>query len=341
MHLALIQLTNKHTEIFGTFLEYAIKNKFEITIYYNLQKDLYSFVPYYAYLFNRSFTIKAGNALLEDRDAIDIFLYASASDHNYVPEILKKLPYIDRSIFVQHQTTHIFPYMEKMVKVSPVIKSAKFADKQCEYILPIYKAYREIHYKKQDRTIFGIIGGIRGTKTGKILDRDITMIQEILEKYTYENYEIRFFMRKWDWIWLIGKVPMLKDHPKIKAFFGLDTPNLIKKLRKIKFILPLAKNNGWFYWQRLTGSIPLAINLNIPLLMDEKLAKIYNMQDMAVTYGSRLEEVFPNILYMGDEEYYEYVKKTVEYKIRVCRQNRNALKKLINYKYNAIENQLT
>ena len=330
MHIALIQLTPKHTEIFGTYIEYFIKKQIKFTIYYNLDKDPYSFIPYYSYLFNQPLDVKSNNHLPLDKENIDIFLYASASDHNHIPDILKNQPYINRSIFVQHQTTHILPFMQKFITVSPVINTAKMYGKDWQYILPIYKSYRSIHYKPQDKTIFGIIGGIRGTKTGKILDRDVTLIQDILEKYPNNHYQFRFFMRKWDWLWLIKRIPMLDNHPKIKAYFGLDTPNLIRKLKKVKFVLPLSKKNGWFYWQRLTGSIPLAINLNIPLLMDKRLAKIYNLEETSVIYDSRLEELFPNILGMPEIEYYDYIKKSVEYKIQMCHQNREAFKKLIN-----------
>ena len=39
--------------------------------------------------------------------------------------------------------------------------------------------------------------------------------------------------------------------------------DMIDKLRSVKFLLPIGKKGGWFYWQRLTGIIPLSINFEI------------------------------------------------------------------------------
>ena len=66
-------------------------------------------------------------------------------------------------------------------------------------------------------------------------------------------------MRKWDWIGITRYHSFLLKNPKIIAFPGLSTEKLIKKLHKVKFILPLSKKDGWFYNQRLTGSIPFAM----------------------------------------------------------------------------------
>ena len=83
---------------------------------------------------------------------------------------------------------------------------------------------------------------------------------------------------------------------KIKAFFGLNTNDLIEKLRSVKFILPIGRKNGWFYWQRLTGALPLAINLNIVLIIDEKLAKIYGLEECSILYKENLTEIFESVL---------------------------------------------
>ena len=112
---------------------------------------------------------------------------------------------------------------------------------------------------------------------------------------------------------------------KIKAFFGLNTNDLIEKLRSIKFILPISKKGGWFHWQRLTGSIPLAINLNIPLIIDEKLAKIYELNECSILYKENLTEIFLNVLKMDNSKYHEYILKSVRYKKEICKMNERNL----------------
>jgi hypothetical protein len=128
-------------------------------------------------------------------------------------------------------------------------------------------------------------------------------------------------MRKWDWMWISKKYPFLVKSKKIKAFFGLKTNDLVEKLRSVKFILPIGKKGGWFYWQRLTGAIPLAINLNIPLIIDEKLAKIYGLEQCSILYKENLTEIFESVLKMDDSIYHDYILKSVRYKRELCKNN--------------------
>jgi hypothetical protein len=319
VHYALIQLTKKHTEIFGTFLEIILHNNWDLTIYYNLQADEYSFLPYYMNLFQKKFEIKAIKYLIEDKDKMDYFIWTSSSDENHIPECFKSMEYAEKSIYVQHQAAHMKEYMYKNIIVSPVIK----LDNLHTYILPIYKNYKQMHYvaNQNKPIIFGIVGGIRTLKNGKTLDRDLEMIKTTIEKFPNENYEFHFFMRKWDWIWISKKYPFLVKNKKIKSFSGLKTPDLIDKLRGVKYILPIGKKGGWFYWQRLTGSIPLSINLNIPLIIDEKLAKIYELEFCSILYKENLAEIFSNTLKMEDSKYHEYILKNVRYKKEICKNN--------------------
>jgi hypothetical protein len=319
VHFALIQLTKKHTEIFGTFLEIILNNNWDLTIYYNIHADEYSFLQYYMNLFQTKFEIKSPHQISEDKDQFDYFIWMSSSDENYIPDFFKTLEYADKSIYVQHQAAHMKEYMYKNIVVSPVIK----LDNMQTYILPIYKNYKEMHYivSENQPIIFGIIGGIRTLKNGKTLDRNLDLVKSTIEKFPNENYEFHFYMRKWDWMWITKKYPFLVKNSKIKGFFGLKTNDMIDKLRSVKYILPIGKQKGWFYWQRLTGAIPLALNLNIPLIIDEKLAKIYGLEDFSILYKENFTEILLDILKMDNSEYHEYILKSVKYKKKIYKMN--------------------
>jgi hypothetical protein len=317
VHFALIQLTKKHTEIFGTFLEIILHNNWDITIYFN--EDEYSFLPYYMELFQTKFDIKSTHQLVEDKEQFDYFIWMSSSDDNHIPDCFKTHEYAEKSIYVQHQAAHMKEYMYKNIVVSPVIK----LDNMQTYILPIYKNYKQLHYQASENQpiVFGIIGGIRTLKNGKTLDRNLDLVKSVIEKFPNENYEFQFFMRKYDWMWISKKYPFLVKSKKIKAFFGLKTNDLIEKLRSVKFILPIGKRGGWFYWQRLTGAIPIAINLNIVLIIDEKLAKIYGLEECSILYKENLTEIFESVLKMDDSIYHDYILKSVRYKRELCKNN--------------------
>jgi len=320
INFAIVQFTKKHTEIFGTFIEIILRNKWNITIYYDLEKDDYTFLPYYLDLFEFSIPIRPIKFLLENVSQIQYFIFTSASDNNYLPEEFKNSSLLlKKSIFIHHQYFHFQSYMLKNIILSPIIRSSDLT--KATYILPIYKSYKKLHWKLNPKTIFAIIGGIRGNNSGTIFDRDINLIIEVLNKFPKLDFEFRFFMRKWDWIWVCKRFPIIKKHPKIKGFPSLPTKELIHHLHSIKFILPLAKKNGWFHNQRLTGSIPLAINLNIPLILDNTLADIYDLKNSSICYENSLIEIIENVVNLPNSDYYNYIQKLVLLKKEITKNN--------------------
>jgi hypothetical protein len=65
----------------------------------------------------------------------------------------------------------------------------------------------------------------------------------------------------------------------------------------------------------------LAINLNIPLIIDRELAKIYGLEEYSILYKDYLMEIFLNILNMEERIYYEFILKNVRYKKNICKIN--------------------
>ena len=327
VHFALIQISKKHTEIFGTFIEIILKNKWELTIFYDLDSDEYSFVKYYNSLFDNKLNIKPTSYLLDQIENIDYLIITSSSDEKYLNNNIK-YDLSHKCIYIQHQAAQWKPFMLKNIMVSPVIKSEELDNTVCESILPIYREYKNLHWKPNSgKVIFAVIGGVRFNQHGKLFDKNIDLIKEFINKYPDGNYEFWFFMRKWDWTALYKKYKFLKNNPKIFGFPGLKTEELIKSLHRVKFILPIAMKKGWFYWERLTGNIPIAINFNIPIILDHELAQIYKLEEYAICYEESLTEIYDYAINMNNNDYYEYVEKIVKYKKKITRENE---KKFIN-----------
>ena len=57
IHFALVQLSKKHTEIFGTFIEIINYYNWELTIYYDKDNDPYTFINYYNKLFETTLNV--------------------------------------------------------------------------------------------------------------------------------------------------------------------------------------------------------------------------------------------------------------------------------------------
>lgn len=90
---------------------------------------------------------------------------------------------------------------------------------------------------------------------------------------------------------------------------GLDTITMCEEIPKSDFILPLVHPNSYYYSQRLTGSIPLALNLGIPLIISKFLANVYNLTGV-LTFDHEsdssefeFESVLTKAQNMTDEEY--------------------------------------
>jgi len=322
VNFALIQMSRKHTEILGTFVEIIFKNKWNLTIFYDLEQDEYTFVKFYNQLFEKNIDVQNTSLLETSVYSFDFFIVASSTDDKRLPQCFTEYEINCKTIYVQHQAPHFKPFMLKNITVSPVIQSLDLSRKYCEYILPIYKSYKKLHWKPLNKTtVFAVIGGIRAMTNGRLVDKNLELVQEMLKKYPNGDYEFWFFMRKWDWIWISKKYKFLKENPKIFGFAGLETDLLVKSLHRVKFILPLAKKEGWFYWQRLTGSIPLAINFNIPMIIDRELANIYNLENVSLIYENSMTEIYNEIINITDEEYFKLVEKNVKYKIKKCKDN--------------------
>ena len=167
--------------------------------------------------------------------------------------------------------------MRKSIIVSPLIQSNSLDEVEKNYILPIYRKINNISIANKNN--FGVVGTFRFKKSSKnCLDKDMMQIQKLLSMKFKKDFKIYFFMRRNDWKKLSSYFPFIKNNSKIVNFPGLSTISMVKKLEQVKFILPLAKKDGLFHWERLTGSIPLAINLNIPMVVDEALKDIYNLK---------------------------------------------------------------
>jgi len=315
IHFALVQLSKKHTEIFGTFIEIIKYYNWELTIYYDKDNDPYTFINYYNKLFETTLNVLPTAQLEENKKKYDYFIFTTSADAPHIPEYFKTPDMSNRCIYVNHQASYCLPFMKKNIQMSPIIQ-IKDEKKFLSYIIPFYRQYKKIHSNYNSQNL-AIIGAIRPHQK----DKDLNLLIDLL-KTPNPKFNIYIFMRKIDWRVISNRNKFLKNHPNIKFFPGLSTEKMIEKLKEVKFILPLSQQGGWFYWQRLTGTIPLAINLNIPLIVDKKLAKIYNLDNCGLLYETAITEILEQITTISEEDYYKMVENIVIYKKQQASNNR-------------------
>ena len=100
-------------------------------------------------------------------------------------------------------------------------------------------------------------------------------------------------------------------------------PKLLEYLKQTKYILA----RKWpLYKDRMSGSIPVSISHDIPLIINSDIANDYNIKDISVTFNTNYSETAPIVL--NDIEYDMRIKKLQEYKKRVIKENKNKMKQL-------------
>lgn len=308
INFALVQLSKKHTEIFGTFIEIILFYRWELTIYYNKDNDPYTFLNYYNKLFGIQLNIIPTAQLQENRNKHDYFIFMTSADAPRIPEYFKTSEMSYRCIYLNHQASYCLPFMKKNIQMSPVIQIKDSDNKLLKCIIPFYRNYNKVH-SNYGAINLAIVGAIRPHQK----DKDLSLLIDLLKNISYK-FNIYIFMRKMDWNVISNKNKFLRTHPNIKFYPGLSTDKMIEKLREVKFILPLSHQGGWFYWQRLTGTIPLAINLNIPLVIDTKLAKIYNLENCGLLYENTITEILDKIMTISEEDYNKLIENVVVFK---------------------------
>lgn len=320
MKIGLYQNAPKHTEIMGTFIEFCKVIGAECIIYSVADIDRYSFVNYYVGLMGyRKVTFKQPDEIIKDYVKLDKIIVNTNSD--LLPKDFEQKKEIwHKIVYVSHQNYHSKKFMINNITVSPTITGEHYEKYMSRCILPIYKSNNYVMKKKQN--IYAVVGALR--EHGH--DREIRHLLKICGKYKNSgNVMIYLFMRKDDFKRFKARCPSLVDNPIVKIFKGLGSEEMLDILKNVKFIMPLARDGGWFHTQRLTGTIPLALNNNIPLIIDKKLNDIYglkgnvcyNFDDGDVDFLSK----FDVSLSIDDDLYGRMTEKVIKCKNRIVDEN--------------------
>jgi len=325
MKIGLYQNAPKHTEIMGTFIEFCKVIGAECIIYSVADIDRYSFVNYYVALMGyRKITFKQPDEIIKDYVKLDKIIVNTNSD--LLPKDFEQKKEIwHKIVYVSHQNYHSKKFMINNITVSPTITGEHYEKYMSKCILPIYKSNNYVLKKKQN--IYAVVGALR--EHGH--DREIRHLLKICGKYKNSgNVMIYLFMRKDDFKRFKARCPSLVDNPIVRIFKGLGSEEMLDILKNVKFIMPLARDGGWFHTQRLTGTIPLALNNNIPLIIDKKLNDIYGLKGN-VCYNFDEGDVdflnkFEVSLSIDDELYGRMTEKVIKCKNRIVDENVSKLK---------------
>lgn len=304
--IAMIQITKKHTEIMGCFLE--LFQNYQIDIYYN-QEDETNYLSYYKDLFE--FRVITLEELYKNISLYKLIIMNTAREISLLPKKIINL-YQKKIAIVCHNHTESYPGY-RTISLNPML-SADY------YLLPIYQKNNEINSRKDNvLTIIGL------SKNHSYRTKDVGDLFNLLE--TKKNFKLNIITRK-----NIILEARLKRYPNVTLYQDLNTIELIRLVKESKFILPLAKTSGYSPYHRntLTGSIPLAINNNIPMIIDEKLNQYYGLEGN-VTYEKSITEVIDFVLSIKENMYLELIKSVMLTKLRISGENQKRSSLLTNF----------
>jgi hypothetical protein len=283
MKIAYYEENNFHTEIIATFL-YNHKDD-EICIFNNddISTTINSFVFADNYkIFNKDLFDLSKNSF--DRIYIS---YSHTTD-----DIYKSIENKDKVYVICHLKSEIKPEFKNVIVLTPI----NHTPGKTHYILPIH----------------GFNIKTRGDNSKKI--NNICVIGRFKDNNRDYKDIIKFVNHKDNKL----KIQVFSRHPKFipKEIYDLQkkTPQIISILTKTStyilnnyilksnFIFTNVAKDSCYYNDRLTGMIPLAFNLKVPLIMDSKLREIYNIKS-CIEYKDSITEVINKISSMTEEEY--------------------------------------
>ncbi|AYV85717.1 MAG: hypothetical protein Satyrvirus33_7 [Satyrvirus sp.] len=314
MKIAYYEENSYHTEIMGTFLQYFSNLDAEIVVY-NTSDKSYT-VNYFQKYCN--FVLKPHTELLNDYELYDkIVIGSSAETKDFVAKI-GNIDY-DKYIFVCHHPNDIKYDIKSVYKNIIVVTPLNCINSNVKYIMPIHNYFMDIIPKEEN--ILTIIGRFKDT------NRDTYDLINLINNYAYLNFKIYIFSRAKKFIPKI-LFRLSEIYPqKLQIFLKINSEKMEHYLKQTKYILPLVNKNSWYHKDRLSGSIAMAYNYNIPLIIDERLRNIYNIEH-CVVYTNSLSEIIHKVVNASTENYNILVSKFVESKNKIVEENNKILEDL-------------
>ena len=312
--IAYYEENNYHTEIMGTFLEYYSNKGFEITVYNTCDKSLT--VDFFKKKCN--FKVKPHKQIIEDYPDYNIIIVGSAGS---CCDFIDKLPKINLSniIFICHNPTEIKPSYQHVIVLTP-LNYLPSINPNISYILPIHGYITE--NKNLKKNIFTIIGRFKDA------NRDYNDLVNLIKKYNQHNFIVHIFSRANKFIPNI-LLELSRSYPqKLKIFLKFNTEKMDKYIQESKYILPLVSKNSWYHKDRLSGNIAIAFNYQIPLIIDQELKKIYNIEH-CITYQNSITEVIDYVTNLSEDEYQNMVSKIIDHKKKIIESNNLIMNSII------------
>ena len=304
MKIAYYEENSFHTEIIGTFIFNHRKD--EICIFNN--DDLSQTLDTYA---------KIENFKIIDKNLFDVC--ANTFDRIYISyshttdEMYSKLENKNKVYVICHLKSEIKPEFKNVIVLTPI----NHTPGKTYYILPIHGFDMD---KKDKMRLAKLDCDISVIGRFKDNNRDYKDLMKLIKEHEDKDFRLDIYSRH------VKFVPkelqeLSKSHiSTLRILTKLNTAAINKRISDSKFILTNVSKDSCYYKDRLTGMIPLAFNLNIPLIIDYRLKAIYNIRS-CIEYKDSVTEVINDIVKMEVPKYYRMVEEFKKEKNMILQYN--------------------
>lgn len=281
MNLGLVEFNNCHSETLLSIIEYSIKRNINLNIYLNNIEN--TWISFYENLYKLNI-----NPIINLKYDIDNFDFIILNTSHIIDgnkdyfNFIKN--YKEKTIFIHHYDKPFFKNIKNNLIVTPLLKKflKKYYNKNSiNYFLPIFNT---IDLNQKKKYLFCFVGNMRS--------RNIDLFFKILDLSLEYDFKILY----------IGNFFGIENfdfskYKNFESFKNLNSIDFVNKLSSSKYLLPIIDLNKYYFKKRLTGIIPLSINFCIPLIINSKVAKIYNFdKNNSVIYEDNFENIINNIL---------------------------------------------
>jgi hypothetical protein len=278
MNVALLQLSEKHTEIIGGVITMLLRDSVS-TINVFTKKYYSSFVPYYKKLFDKKiihwfFFEDTNESLYKEVNKNDVIIFLTGYDYEDFETPAHK------TLLINHSVDHIKEY-KNFKTCGQVALTPIFKPKKIPFFLNVFNV--EPSFDESDKMEIFITGLTNPANKDldkleelfeKLHQRDNTLPNGRVVKFNIINYyEIEEQFNKY------------VDSGLLDIYVDAKANEMMKMLKRSAFAMVIARENSTYHKKQLSGVIPLAISLGVPLLCDNKIAKIYGVSRVSVIHN--------------------------------------------------------
>lgn len=323
--VAIIQLTDRHTEVVGGMITLFGKLFKYIDIYYKSYDS--NFCNYYKdVLKSPNYTIR----LHKNPKKIgkhDLYVFMTGLEYvDFEEDILNLNIPPERTLLLSH---HLDEYKEDLKYLKDI--AGVFA------ISPVYKKYKKVPYFFTYSNIVNKVEKKSGEKINLFLsgftnpdNKDLDGLMRLMD-YLYEEGIDTFKFH------VVNYYPIeeLEKYRKIcKVYVDMKARPMMKLLEKSDYVMTLTRKNSSYHNKQLTGIIPLAISMGVPLIIDKDLSKIYGMTSRnAIVYPFKgvntIKKTVLSLVNVSPAKYHSIQRGVLSYRKKMITQSQKKMKMYI------------